>query len=86
MSLLTGYCLHDLFDLLDEFFLYFKYKKAMTITYICSGVYFVLCPKQGNKIEGVVLNRVCILGIFLSLTGSGFQIVSSSFSGFFREF
>ena len=22
------------------------------------------CPKQGNKIEGVVLNRVCILGIF----------------------
>ena len=25
------------------------------------GVHFVLCPKQGNKIEGVVLNRVWIL-------------------------
>ena len=25
---------------------------------------FVLCPKQGNKFEGVVLNRVCILGFF----------------------
>ena len=28
------------------------------------GVHFVLCPKQGNKIEGVALNRVCILGFF----------------------
>ena len=28
------------------------------------GVHFVLC--QGNKIEGVVINRVCVLGIFLS--------------------
>ena len=28
------------------------------------GVHFVLCPKQGNKIEGVVLNRVCISGSF----------------------
>ena len=28
------------------------------------GVHFVLCPKQANKIEGVVLNRVCILGSF----------------------
>ena len=25
---------------------------------------FVLCPKQGNKLVGVVLNRVCILGFF----------------------
>ena len=25
---------------------------------------FVLCPKQGNKFVGVVLNRVCILGFF----------------------
>ena len=25
------------------------------------GVHFVLYPKQGIKIEGVVLNRVCIL-------------------------
>ena len=29
------------------------------------GVHFILCPKQGNKIEGVVVNRVCILGFFL---------------------
>ena len=27
-------------------------------------VHFVLCPKQANKIEGVVLNRVCILGSY----------------------
>ena len=26
----------------------------------------LLGPKQGTKIEGVVLNRVCMLGIFLS--------------------
>ena len=25
---------------------------------------FVLCPKQGNKLVGVVLNKVCILGFF----------------------
>ena len=25
------------------------------------GVHFVLCPKQCNRIEGVVLNRACIL-------------------------
>ena len=29
---------------------------------------FVLCPKQGNKIEGVILNRVCIKK-FLFLQG-----------------
>ena len=29
------------------------------------GVHFVLCPKQGNKIRGVVVNRVCILGFFV---------------------
>ena len=28
-------------------------------------VHFVLCPKQANKIEGVVLNRVCILGSYV---------------------
>ena len=28
------------------------------------GLYFVLCPKKGNKIEGDVLSRVCILGFF----------------------
>ena len=37
------------------------------------GVRFVLCPKQGIKIEGVVLNRVMYFGIFLSWTGSRFQ-------------
>ena len=25
--------------------------------------HFVLCPKQGNKIEVVVLNRVCIFAL-----------------------
>ena len=25
------------------------------------GVHFVFCPKQGNKNEVVVLNRICIL-------------------------
>ena len=34
--------------------------------------------KRSNKIEGVVLDRVCIIGFFLSLTGSGFQTFSSS--------
>ena len=28
-------------------------------------VHFVFCPKQANKIDGVVLNRVCILGCFV---------------------
>ena len=43
-------------------------------------MHFFLCPipKQGNKIEGVVLNRVCILGFYLSLTGSWFQTLSGS--------
>ena len=30
-------------------------------------VYFLLCPKQGLKIEGVVLHRVCILRFFFVL-------------------
>ena len=30
------------------------------------SVYFVICPKQGPKMEGVVLHRVGILGLFLS--------------------
>ena len=38
----------------------------------------IACPKQGNEIEVVVLNRVCILGYFLSQTGSGFQTLSGS--------
>ena len=59
----TGYFLHDWFDFLDEFCLFSKYTKAMTMTYRVllqlpingcktNGVHFVLCPKQGNKIEG----------------------------------
>ena len=36
------------------------------------GVHFDLCPEPGNKIEGVVLNRVFILRIFCSLQGQGF--------------
>ena len=37
------------------------------------GVHFVLCPKQGNKIEGIVLNRACILGLFCAIQGQGFK-------------
>ena len=28
------------------------------------GVHCVLCPKQRNKIKGIVLNRACILQLF----------------------
>ena len=32
------------------------------------GAHLVLCPTQGNKFEGVVVNRVlCILGFFFVL-------------------
>ena len=37
------------------------------------GVHFLLCPKQGNKIEGVFLDRVCILGYFGPKQGQGFK-------------
>ena len=37
------------------------------------GVHFLLCPKQGNKIEGVFLNRVCILGFFWLKQGEDFK-------------
>ena len=37
------------------------------------GMPCVLCPKQGNKIEGVVLNRVCILRIFCPKQGEGLK-------------
>ena len=37
------------------------------------GMYFVLCSKQGNTIEGVVLNRVCGLGIFCPKRDQGFK-------------
>ena len=32
-------------------------------------VHFVLCSKQGNKIEGFFLNRVCMLGRILGHSG-----------------
>lgn len=37
------------------------------------GMYFVLCPKQVNKIEHIVPNRVCILRIFCAKQGQGFK-------------
>ena len=37
------------------------------------GMHFILCPKQGNKIEDVVLNRVCILSFFCPKQGQGFK-------------
>ena len=39
------------------------------------SVYFLLCPKQGPIIEGVVLHRVCILGYFCPKQG---QLVKPS--------
>ena len=42
------------------------------------GVYFVLCPKQSNKIEGDILSRLRILGFFRPKQGSGFQTLSGS--------
>ena len=37
-------------------------------------VHFAVCPKRGNKIEGVVLNRVCILNFsFCPKEGQGFK-------------
>ena len=33
----------------------------------------IACPKQGNIIELVVLNRVCILGFFCPKQGQGFK-------------
>ena len=35
------------------------------------GAYFVLCHEKGHKIEVVVLNRVCILGLFSPKRGKG---------------
>ena len=37
------------------------------------GAYFVLCLEKGHKIEVVVLNRVCILGLFSPKRGKSFQ-------------
>ena len=49
---------------LNFFYLYFNYKKAMTITWICSCVRSVLFPKQGNRIRVVVLINRVILNVF----------------------
>ena len=38
-----------------------------------NGVHFVLCPEQANKIEGVVLNMVCMLGISCPKQSQGFK-------------
>ena len=38
------------------------------------SVHFVICPKWGNEIEGIVLNRVCILGTFCPKQGQGFKL------------
>ena len=43
--------------------------KLLNIALKQGGMHFLLCAKQGNKIEGVVLNRVCILGFFCPKQG-----------------
>jgi len=62
------------FDLVDEICLYFKQTNRINIMRICSIAIAninafktrrrIFCPKQGHKIEVVVLNRVYILGFF----------------------
>ena len=47
----------------------YKQGVSCTIDFVLVGS----CPKQGTKIEGVVLNRVCILGIFCPKQGQGFK-------------
>ena len=37
------------------------------------SVYYLLCPKQGLKIEGGVLHRVYILGFFCPKQGQGLK-------------
>ena len=43
-------------------------KRDKLILCVCpkQGVYFVICPEKGPKLEGVVLHSVGILGLFLS--------------------
>ena len=37
-------------------------------------MHFVFCPKQGNKLKFVLLNRACILGLFFyPKQGQGFK-------------
>ena len=43
------------------------------------SVYFIICPKQEPKTEGVVLHRVAILGLFgLEHAGSRFHTLSDT--------
>ena len=37
------------------------------------SVYFVICPNEGPKMEGVVLNRVGIIGLFCPKQSQGFR-------------
>ena len=55
-------------------------RKAMPINGLKQdGVHFLLCAKQGNNIEGVVLHRVCVLGFCFVLNRvRGLQTLSSS--------
>ena len=41
-----------------------------TVCMICASLFYY---KQGTKIKGLVLNRVCILGIFCPKQGQGFK-------------
>ena len=36
-------------------------------------MHFVFCPKQGNKLKFVFLNRGCILGLFYPKQGQSFK-------------
>ena len=69
MSLSKGYCLHDRFDLVDEFVFVPQVYKSND--YNVNLLWRAFCPlsellKQGNKIERGVLNRVMYFGNFLS--------------------
>ena len=37
------------------------------------GVHFLLCSRQANKIDGVLLNGVCLLEFFCPKQGQGFK-------------
>ena len=41
-------------------------------------MHFVICSKQGPKLEGIVLLRAGILEHFLSETGPGFHTLSGA--------
>ena len=63
-----------LIDFLDEFYnVNLLYCNCQKMALKQDGVHFVHCPEQGNKIKGVVLNRVSILGILRPKQGQGFK-------------